>query len=279
MKLRTAAALVPLSLVLGLLASAPSAAAQDTGWIRWANWAPSCPQVDMYLYPFGNSTAQTVLKHVRYGQVSPYAALPAGTYSIAMRDTGAPPTSPPELSASVRVTPGTAYTIASMGPESHLGVQVLAEKMSSVPGRALVRVVQESLKQHKVTVTDSSRTLGGPLLLGSYTGYLPVSPGWHTISVAGVSDAATNRVFLPANTIHTLVVLDTSGGLRIGSLQDAAGSRAMPHGGIAAGLGGTAPRAPGSSPMPWLAAMAAGGLLAAAGAIRSRRSRAARPVP
>ena len=233
----------------------------------------------MYLYSFGSSTAQTVLRHVRYGQVSSYSALAPGMYSIAMRDTGAAPTSPPELSASVRVAPGTAYTIASMGPESHLGVQVLAERMSSVPSRALVRVVQESLTQHRVTVTDASRPLGGSLLLGGYTGYLPVSPGWQTISAAGVSQAATARVFLPANTIDTLVVLDAAGGLRIGSLQDAAGSQAMPRGGAAAGLGGTAPRTPDSSPMPWLATVAAGGLLAASGAIRLRRIRATRPVP
>ena len=279
MKLRAAVALVPLSLVFGLLAGMPAASAQDTGWIRWANWAPSCPQVDMYLYSFGSSRPETVIKHVRYKDVSFYTAIAAGTYSIAMRDTGAAPTSTPELSASVQVIPGTAYTIVSMGPESHLGVQVLTERMSAVPGRALVRVVQESLQQHRVTVTDGSHPLGGPLLLGSYTGYMSVAPGWRTISVGGEGASATKRVLLPANTIHTLVVLDTSRGLRIDSLQDAVGSETMPLGGTAAGLGGTAPRAPGFSPIAWLASMAAGGALAAAGAIRLRRIRRARPVP
>lgn len=82
-----------------------------------------------------------------------------------MRDSGAAATSPPKLSASVWVAPGTAYTIVSMGPASHLGVQVLMETMKSSPGKALVRVVQESVQQHSVTVSAGDRALGGPLRL------------------------------------------------------------------------------------------------------------------
>ena len=273
MKLRTAVALVPLLLVFGLLVYAPSAAAQDTGWIRWGNWAPSAPAFDIYLYSFGDLKAQTVIKHVRYGDVSSYMAVPTGQYTIGMRDSGAAATAPPTLSASVQVAPGAAYTIVSMGSASHLGVQVLKEAMNSAAGQALVRVVQESLQQHSITVTDGNRTLGAHLLLGSYTGYLSVSPGQQAVRVAGNSESATEQVSLPANTIHTLVVLDESGGLRIDSLEDAAGSQTVPIGAAATGFGGTAPRAPGSSPMPWLVSLAGGSLLAAAGVIRLRRIR------
>ncbi|HEY1347176.1 MAG TPA: hypothetical protein VGF54_19485, partial [Streptosporangiaceae bacterium] len=176
------------------------------------------------------------------------------------------------LSASVQVTPGMAYTIVSMGPASHLGVQVLKETMMSSPDKALVRVVQESVAQHRVSVRTGSRALGGPLQLGSYTGFLALSPGWQDIHAAGYSATTTRHLFLRANTIHTLVVLDNEGGLRIHSLEDAVGSRAMPVGGAATGLGGTAPE-PGTSPALWLAIMAGGGLLAAMGAIRLRRRR------
>lgn len=153
----------------------------------------------------------------------------------------------------------------SMGPKAHLGVQVLKETMRSSPGKALVRVVQESVRQHRVSVTAGSRPLGGPLRLGAYTGFLPVSPGWRAIHAAGISTDAATRVFLPANTIHTLVVLDKrgrQGGLRIHTLRDAVGSKAMPAGGAATGFGGTAP-APAPSPVPW-AAVVAGGLLGCA---------------
>jgi Domain of unknown function (DUF4397) len=272
MKLRALAALVPLSLALVLVAAAPPAAAQATGWIRWGNWSPSAPDFDIYLNSFSGSSGMTVIRHVRYGHVSVYRAIPAGQYTVAMRDSGAPATTPPTLSASVQVTPGMAYTIVSMGPASHLGVQVLKETMMSSPGKALVRVVQESVAQHRVTVNAGRRALGGPLQLGSYTGFLAVSPGWQDIHAAGYSATTTRHLYLQANTIHTLVVLDNEGGLRIHSLADAVGSRAMPIGGAATGLGGTAPK-PGTSPALWLAIMVGGGLLAAMGAIRLRRRR------
>jgi hypothetical protein len=279
MKLRALAALVPLSLALVLVGAAPPAAAQATGWIRWGNWSPSAPDFDIYLNSFSGSSGMTVIRHVRYGHVSVYRAIPAGQYTVAMRDSGAPATTPPMLSASVQVTPGMAYTIVSMGPASHLGVQVLKETMKSSPDKALVRVVQESVAQHRVTVDASSRALGGPLRLGSYTGFLALSPGWQDIHAAGYSATTTRHLFLRANTIHTLVVLDNEGGLRIHSLEDAVGSGTMPVGGAGTGLGGTAPK-PGTSPAPWLALMAGGGLFAAAGAIRLRlnRRRAAHAV-
>ncbi|HSS87854.1 MAG TPA: DUF4397 domain-containing protein [Streptosporangiaceae bacterium] len=271
MKLRAVAALVPLSLALVLVGAAPPAAAQSTGWIRWGNWSPSAPNFDIYLNSFGGS-GMTVIRHVRYGHVSAYRGIPTGQYTVAMRDSGAPATTPPALSASVQIAPGMAYTIVSMGAPSHLGVQVLKESMMSSPGKVLVRVVQESVAQHRVTVNADGRALGGALQLGSYTGFLALSPGWQAFRATGYSAAASRRLFLRANTIHTLVVLDNQGGLRIHSLQDAVGSQAMPIGGAATGLGGTAPK-PGTSPAPWLAIMAGGGLLAALGMIRLRRNR------
>jgi hypothetical protein len=275
MRLRAVAALVaafvPASLSLALAGAAPPAAAQETGWIRWGNWSPSAPDFDIYLNSFGGSGRPTVIKHVRYGRISSFAGIPVGQYTIAMRKSGAAATSPPMLSASVHVAAGTAYTIVSMGPASHLGVQVLTETMRSVQGEALIRVVQESVHQHSVTVSDGSRTLGGPLQLGSYTGFLPVSPGRQAIRAVGLSEATTKRVSLPPNTIHTLVVLDRPGGLRINSIQDAVGSRVMPAGGAATGFGGTAPRS--ASPAPWLTVIAGGMLLAAVSMIRLRRTR------
>jgi hypothetical protein len=246
-------------------------AAQSTGWIRWGNWSPSAPNFDIYLNSFGGS-GMTVIRHVRYGHVSVYRAIPTGQYTVAMRDSGAPATTPPMLSASVQVASGMAYTIVSMGAPSHLGVQVLKETMMSSPGKALVRVVQESVAQHRVTVNADGQALGGPLQLGSYTGFLALSPGRQAIHATGYSATATKHLLLRANTIHTLVVLDNQGGLRIHSLQDAVGSQAMPIGGAATGVGGTAPK-PGTSPAPWLAIMAGGGLLTALGVIGLRRNR------
>ena len=88
----------------------------------------------------------------------------------------------------------------------------------------------------------------------------------------GDGAGASLRLSLPSDTVHTLVLLDGAGGLRISDLEDTAGSQVLPRGGAATGLGGTAPR-PASSPLPWLGVIAGGGLLAGLG-IRRRR-----PVP
>jgi len=116
------------ALLLGIPAAATasaSSATTGTGWIRLAHLSPNTPPVDVYLYSFGNSNAQIVLHHVAYGTVSPYEAVTAGDYSVAMRASGASPSSQPVLSTSVTVKPDHAYTVAGMGPESGLRLQVM----------------------------------------------------------------------------------------------------------------------------------------------------------
>src|SRR5260370_13441359 len=87
-----------------------SSATSGTGWIRLAHLSPNTPAVDVYLYSFGNSDAKIVLHHVAYGTVSPYEAVPAGDYSVAMRPAGAAASSQPVLSTNVTANAGHAYT-------------------------------------------------------------------------------------------------------------------------------------------------------------------------
>ena len=91
--------------------------------------------MDVYLYSFGNSNAQIVLHHVAYGTVSPYESVTAGDYSVAMRAAGASPSSQPVLSTSVTIKAGHAYTVAGMGPESGLRLQVLDDELTTPPGQ------------------------------------------------------------------------------------------------------------------------------------------------
>jgi Domain of unknown function (DUF4397) len=294
--LRLVMPLALVSLGSGLLAVAPAVAASasaraptpsGTGWIRLAHLSPNTPPVDVYLYSFGDPSAQVVLKHVSYGTVSPYEAVTSGTYTVAMRGAGASASSAPVLSSSVTVAAGSAYTVAGMGPASGLRLQVLDDQLTSPPGQALVRVIQASLLEHKVTVTDGSQVLARGLPFATVTGYRAIAPGDQTVNAAGGSNRWAGSVSLSADTIHTLVVLDKSGGLVVVSLEDAAGSHVMPVGGPATGLGGTsgaarlsrAFRGPGSSPAPgspaamWLAVLAGGAVLTLAGALRLRRLR------
>jgi hypothetical protein len=261
------------------IASVPAASAatahhhSNGGWIRLAHLSPNTPPVDVYLYSFGNSHAMIVLHHVAYGTVSPYEKVAAGEYTVAMRGVGASPTSQPVLSASVQISAGGAYTVAGMGPAKGLRLQVIPDRLTTPPGRSLVRVIQASLRYQKITVDANHRTLARQLIFAHVTNYVSTPPGSFDVHFAGMGAKGSSNISLAAGTIHTLVVLDSShNGLQIANLEDAAGSSVMPVGGANTGQGGTAP-APAPSPVLWVGLVAAGGLIATAGAYRMRKVR------
>jgi len=269
------------ALLLGVPAAAAahaSSATPGTGWIRLAHLSPNTPAVDVYLYSFGNSDAQIVLHHVAYGTVSPYEAVTAGDYSVAMRAAGASASSQPVLSTSVTIEADHAYTVAGMGPEKGLRLQVMDDDLTTPPGKALVRVIQASLKQQTVKVTCGGKTIVPKASFASVSSYLTVPAGTWTMAAIGSSGTATQSVTLAAGTVHTLVVLDGSNGLEMISLEDAAGAGKPPLGGAATGFGGTAPHGPGS-PLPWAALIGAGSLLALTGGLRLRRRGLRRQLP
>jgi hypothetical protein len=261
------------ALLLGISAatSAFASASTGTGWIRLAHLSPNTPAVDVYLYSFGDSNAEIVLHHVAYGTVSPYESVAAGDYSVAMRAAGAAPTSQPVLSTSVTIEAGHSYTVAGMGPESGLRLQVLDDELTTPAGQVRVRVIQASLKQQVVTVSFGSTVLASNLKFAEVSPYQTVAPGTETVTVSSAGGTATSSATLLAGTVHTLVVLDGANGLEVVNLEDAAGSGQPPTGGAGTGFGGTAPHGPGS-PAPWLAVIGAGSLLALMGGLRMRRS-------
>jgi len=262
------------ALLLGVpaaVAAHASSTSTGTGWIRLAHLSPNTPAVDVYLYSFGNSNAQIVLHHVTYGTVSPYEAVAAGDYSVAMRAAGASATSSPVLSTSVTVGADRAYTVAGMGPESGLRLVVLDDDLTTPSGKSLVRVIQASLKQQTVKFTCScGGTLASKASFASVTSYAPIPQGTWTMAAIGSTEKTSLPVSLVAGTVHTEVVLDGSNGLEILNLEDAAGAGLPPAGGVTTGFGGTAGHGPGS-PVPWAVLIGAGSLLALTGGLRLRR--------
>lgn len=268
--------LVPASMALGLLAyAAPAAQASGgTGWLRLAHLSPNTPAVDVYLYSFHNPNALIVLHHVAYGTISGYETVPSGEYTVAMRGAGAAPSSPPVLSTTVNVHSGGAYTVAGMGPANGLQLQIFKDRLTTPRGKALVRIIQASLVQHRVTVTAGRRVLVRHLPFAKVTSYVAVPAGTWNVKAVGVSEHTSAAIHLAAGTIHTIVVLDDPGNLMLDDLVDAAGSRVIPAGAPPTGLGGTAPR-PAPSSLPWLLIVAVGLLMCAAGARWAIRPRSA----
>jgi len=274
--LRLARPLAILAFALGMLGYAVPAAvaAHSYGWLRLAHLSPNTPAVDVYLYAFGNGHAMVVLKHVSYGTVSPYERVASGEYTVAMRTAGAPSASKPVLSTTVQVAPGHAYTVAGMGPLKGLRLQIMPDSLTAPPGKALVRVIQASMQQQRITVRAGAHLLASKLAFGTITHYLVVSPGTFAVRGRGGTEHVGETVALTADSIHTIVVLDDPGHLALTVLQDAAGSSRLPVHAPATGFGGTAPR-PGPSLLPWLVSAAAGLALILTGGARLRRSRRA----
>src|ERR1700748_137164 len=277
--LRRLARLATITALLGgtaalVAATSPAAAAAPVaapdGWVRIAHLSPQAPAMDMYVYPFGNPGRPIVLKDVSYGAVSAYMAVSPGQYTVGMRGFAAPASSKPALTTSFMVSAGTAYTLAALGPDPGLRTEVLKDQMNAPAGKAVVRVLQASLKQHQVTVSYGPDVLARQLSFGAATSYKAVSPGVQTVRFAAPGERATMPVTMAADSVHTIVVLDDSSGLKVDAVTDAVGSRIMPAGAISAGFGGTAPRSP-ANPVAWPVMIAAGALLAVAGLARMRR--------
>ena len=137
-----------------------------------------------------------------------------------------------------------------------------------------MRVSQAAVKQPQVTVSVGSDVLARQLAFGAASSYQSVRPGSPTVTFSAPGGHAAMPVALTAGSVHTLVVLDGSSGLKIDNLTDAAGSTDSPRGGAATGFGGTAPGAAGGPGLAlWLGTLAGGVLLALAGTVGLRRSR------
>jgi hypothetical protein len=266
---------VAVAVVGGTLAAglAPAGASTGFGWLRLAHLSPNTPAVDVYLYSVGRPSALVVLKHVAYGDESPYERVAAGDYTVAMRAAGTAASSKPVLSTNVDVLAGRAYTVAGMGPFSALRLQVLQDDLSTPAGAALVRIIQASLQDKRVTVTLGTHAVAKGLEFGTATAYETVIPGTMTAHVTGGSGTASSQVTFAAGSIHTLVVLDDPGHLSIQVLADAAGSSAVPSGAAGTGYGGTAAE-PGPGLVLWFGSAFLGLMLACAGALRLRSRRA-----
>ncbi|WP_062432996.1 DUF4397 domain-containing protein [Herbidospora daliensis] len=226
------------ALLLFFLAAPAANAAPQVGHVRLAHLSPDTPAVDVCLYPFGGDRAKLVLNAVPYGGVSPYQSLGAGQYTVAMRPAGAGATTPPVLSANVRVAGGQAYTVAGMGPYKSIRLQVLNDSMELPDGKAGLRVIAASLKERTVTV--SAGGMEEDLRFADTPAYTEVDAAMQKITAAGGDDSTSADVRLAPGSTNTVVVLDGESGLRLLPLTDAAAPGVTPQGAVDTGMGGLA---------------------------------------
>ena len=274
---RAAVLLAFLALLLSIPVTASSSyAAASSGWLRLGNLSTTTSPVDVYVYSSGDASPALVVPDVGYGTVSSYKSVSAGDYSVKMRTAGSAASSNPVLTASVTVQGSRSYTAAALSPKGQgAQLKILDDSLTAPSGKSLVRVIQASTKQSSVKFHCSCAP-GAPgdivthASSGSVSAYAPIPAGTWTMSATGSSAQASLPVKLVGNTVHTELVLDGSSGLEIVNLADAVGAGQPPTGGAGTGFGGTAPHGPGS-PLPWLALIGGGALLAVAGGLWLRR--------
>jgi hypothetical protein len=262
-----AGTLVGLALSAAVATSAGAATSQKVGYVRLAHLSPDTPDVDVYLASTSHAIPEKVFHGVGYGVVSPYLALPVGTYSVSMRASGADPSTPPVLTATVTVASGHAYTVAGVGTHAELGLRIIADDLTRPTGsNARIRVVQASVKAQLIDVSLSNGdTVADKVAFAKTTPYRTVSAGTWTLDVKPSNGGTTVplKVTLRADSVYSLLVLDGKSSLTATLLTDATRTGQPASGPIDAGAGGTAP-GNGGLPVPVLLLVGVAAVLAVA---------------
>jgi hypothetical protein len=264
---------------LGLpVAAAAPDPSSGTGLLRMMHLSPDTPSVDAYIDSVSDPDVGVVLSAVRYGDVSPYQRVPAGTYTVSARAAGADPAGPPVLATTVTVAPGAATTIAGVGFFADLGFTVLPDDLTLPPaGQSRARVVNAAATASPLDLSLGDRMLASDLAFAGRTDYADVPGGATSLTVATSSGTPTQLpVTLSAGSVYTVLVLDRSGGgLTVTTALDAASPGVVPVGGVEAGAGGTAVTPGVPAGRLSLAVLAVAALLLT---VRVRLSRGGRPA-
>jgi hypothetical protein len=232
------------------LAAASPAAAAGGGYVRLAHLVPDKIACDMYLQL--HSVSGNVVKFlpsVKYGTISDYVMVPAGTYAVAMRGPGADAKSAPVLSTVLTVADGHAYTVGRMGSPDHAEARIIEDDRTLPTGdQAKLRVVQAAQRTLNVTVADGP-VVAKDVAFTTATAYQGIEPGTKTLRVQPAGGQATSiQTTITAGSIYSLLILQGDDGkLSAAVLTDAKRSGTVPHGGVNTGGGGTAN--PGGNPL------------------------------
>jgi len=230
---------------MSALGAALPAHAQDVGYVRLAHLSPDTPEVDVYLNSQSSGFKEQVFPGVGYGIMSKYLALPVGGYAVAMRPSGAAPTTPPVLTTQVSVTAGGAFTVAGVGRYAELGLKVLKDDLSlPAENKTKVRIVQASVQAPILGVSVANGpSIAENVAFATTTDYQLVDPGnWRLrirpASGSGAKEVSTN---LGAGSVYSLLILDSKpSGLKTELRVDALRQGGVPDGGVQTGGGGVA---------------------------------------
>jgi hypothetical protein len=230
-------------LALLLLVALPGEAVAQDGraLVRVVHLSADAPTVDLYVD--GAKTVSTV----SFKSASKYRSLAAGTHTLAVRPTGAAPSSAPAASIRTSIRADAPYTAVLLGPMAQLRMVIAKDDFAAPPaGRAKLRVIDAAPQSPPLDIGIA----GGPLLFkdvrfGEVTPFVTIAAGRFGMEVRA---SGTSRVLfrqgaarMPAGMIITLAGTITGAGqIETLPILDAAGAGNLPRGGVATGAGGSA---------------------------------------
>ena len=279
--MRAAFLLAALTSLFGIsFTSAASADTDNGGYVRLGNLSETLTPVDIYVVP---SSGQTTVEHdIAYGTVLSPLDLPAGKYTVDIRNAGAAASSSPAASVAVNVRAGRFYTVAPIdvtGQGNQRRVVDLPDAASTPAGDASVQAIDAAVQHGPITFNCSYEPgADGNILTSAPAGKAAtaddVKAGNWTMTASGPDGTTSMKVSVAANTDRTEVILDTVNGVQILNLLDMVGDRAA-KGGVVTGFG--PPPGP-ASPLPWLALIGAGAVLAAGSGLWLAGARQRKPT-
>ncbi|KQO62964.1 DUF4397 domain-containing protein [Curtobacterium sp. Leaf261] len=221
---------------------APANAAESDGWLRVAHLSPDTKGVDVQLSNLSGGASIFELDDVKYGQVSDYKELAAGTYVLSMRATNAPD-STPVISTDVTVKAGSPTTVVAYGKNKSLKTAAYTDDLTApADGKARLRLVQAATNAKTVSITTTEGTsVAKDAKFGTATQYATIGAGKWSLNVRGGGQTGSADVDLASGSVSTLFVLDNAqGNLTVVPVVDSASVGATPVGGVQTGGGGAA---------------------------------------
>jgi hypothetical protein len=262
---------IGLLLAIVMLVGGPAASALATAKVRLVNARPGSHPIDLKVVVGG--AAPPSVGPAAFGQVTPYASVPAGTASIGIASLRTSDGNPNQVHE--QLADGIRYTAVAFAKGQKGFLLKVYRDGTARPGTARLRVIHAAPELGSPDAKLGKRTIAEKLTFTEATPYLSIAPGSYALAVVrpgGTSPIFEKQVALSAGAATT-GILAGSGGARE-RLIVASDDAVTPAGAPQTGLGGLAD-GPGR---PWLlialAALLAGALGGAwqlAGARRNGR--------
>lgn len=164
----------------------PVAAAPAPAMVRVLHASPDAPAVDVYV---NDAKVGAPLAGLKFGDLSSYVSLPAGTYNIKVC-AAADAMVCPIVANGVALAAGTHYTIAATNVLASIEAQIITDAPAPVADKTQVRVVHFSADTPAVDVLtrDGSAKVVDNLAYPKATGYLTLAAGSYDLKVCAHAD-------------------------------------------------------------------------------------------